>query len=343
MRPAYEAPVLRLEGVWKTFSDAPVLAGLNLDVGPGEVVSLIGPSGCGKTTTLRIIAGLERPDRGTVQMHETDVTAAPPERRGIGFVFQDYALFPHLTVEENVSFGLRKLAKNERRKRVNELLELVGLTGLANQVPDKLSGGQQQRVALARALAPSPSLLLLDEPFSNLDPHLRRRVRHEVLQIVRASGAGVVWVTHDHDEGLIVADRVAVLIDGAVVQNGPPAQIWRNPSDPWVAQFVGSGDVLTGTVQSGSIRTALGPVAAVGLSEGAEARVLVRPEEVKIHPLGASGTIVRRHFSGSDNVYCVQLEGGELLHTRQPSSVEFPRGTPVKVKLATDELPIFRS
>jgi len=332
--------VLRLRGISKAFAGVPALQQLDLEVGPREILSLIGPSGCGKTTTLRVIAGLEVPDGGSVEIAGRDCRLLPPERRSVGFVFQDYALFPHLTVAENVSFGLDGLHRSERKKRVAEVLDLVGLPEMSLRLPRELSGGQQQRVALARAIAPKPALLLLDEPFSNLDPQLRRQVRHEVLAIVRASGSAAVWVTHDHDEGLIVADRVVVMKDGRACQAGTPSEIWRSPQDAWVAGFIGHGDLLKGTVSNGRLVTSLGDVAASGIPEGAEATVLVRPEDVVIVEHGSPGTVVRRHFSGSDNIYCVQIDG-TLLHCRQPSDVEIPRGTEIRVKLKSDSLPVF--
>lgn len=334
-------PALRLQGVGKRFGCVRAVEGLDLDVASGEIVSLIGPSGCGKTTTLRLVAGLERPDAGVVEIDGTDATRLSPERRRVGFVFQDYALFPHLDVAGNVGYGLHRWPRAERARRVEEVLSLVGLDSLAGRLPGELSGGQQQRVALARALAPRPALLLLDEPFSNLDPQLRRQVRHEVLDIVRSSGAAALWITHDHDEGLIVSDRVAVMDAGRVRQMGSPADIWRRPADAWVAGFIGHGDLIAGRVEGGRVRTPLGEVEADGLPEGAAAHVLVRPDDVDLDPDGWPGTVVRRHFSGADNVYCVQLGDGSRLHCRQPAEVEIGRGTPVRVRLATTSLPLY--
>ena len=332
---------MRLRGASKSYGTTPAVVDLDLDVAGGEIVSLIGPSGCGKTTTLRLVAGLERLDRGTVEIDGVDCSHLSPNRRRVGFVFQDFALFPHLTVGENTSFGLKSLPLCRRIDRVREVLDLVGLGDMMARMPNELSGGQQQRAALARALAPSPSLLLLDEPLSNLDPQLRRQVRHEILSIVRASGAAALWVTHDHDEGLIVSDKVVVMHSGRTRQSGTPSEVWRNPGDAWVAAFMGRGDLLPGTVAGGVLRTALGNVQAAELEEGALGEVLVRPEDVMLDDRGQPGVVVRRHFRGSDNIYCVQLEAGGLLHLLQPADVEIARGEAVSVSLASEELPVF--
>jgi iron(III) transport system ATP-binding protein len=334
-------PALRLRGASKSYGKTSAVADLDLDVASGEIVSLIGPSGCGKTTTLRLVAGLERLDRGTIEIDGADCSHLSPNRRKVGFVFQDFALFPHLSVGENTAFGLKSLPLCRRIDRVREVLELVGLGDMMARMPNELSGGQQQRAALARALAPSPSLLLLDEPLSNLDPQLRRQVRHEILSIVRASGAAAVWVTHDHDEGLIVSDKVVVMHSGRTRQSGTPSEVWRSPADAWVAAFMGRGDLLPGTVTGGVLKTALGDVQADELEEGALGEVLVRPEDVKLDDRGHPGVVVRRHFHGSDNVYCVQLEAGGLLHLLQPGHVEIARGETVAVKLASEDLPVF--
>lgn len=332
---------LCLRGATKSFGSVPAVIDFDLDVPHGEIVALVGPSGCGKTTTLRLVAGLESPNSGEIFVDGRECSNLPPNKRNVGFVFQDFALFPHLTVGENTAFGLKKGdPSQDRLRRVDEILEMVGLGGMSRRMPNELSGGQQQRAALARALAPGPSLLLLDEPLSNLDPQLRRHVRHEILAIVRASGAAALWVTHDHDEGLIVSDKVVVMHGGRIRQVGTPSEIWRKPRDAWVASFLGRGDLLPGKVSDGLLRTALGDVEAPMLLEG-PGEVLLGPEDIIFHETGCPGTVVRRHFRGADNVYCVQLSEGGLLHVLQPGDVEITRGTPVNVRLASRSLPVF--
>lgn len=333
--------VLEIEDLSKSFGQQRAVDGLSLSLVPQQILSLIGPSGCGKTTTLRLIAGLDRPDSGRVFLAGRDVTDERPERRGVGFVFQDYALFPHLTVSQNIAFGLDGRSREERTDRVSEVLRMVGMPWAGDRSPSQLSGGQQQRVALARALAPRPSLLLLDEPFSNLDPELRRKVRHELLDIIRGSGIAAVWVTHDHDEGLIVADKVVVMNEGRSRQVGTPSEIWRRPADAWVAGFIGHGDLIVGTVSGGLAVTPLGSVSAPDVPDGSEVKVLVRPDDVAIGQTGSQGTVVRRHFSGSDNIYCVLLDEGGLLHVKQPSDVEISRGSRITIALASSDLTVY--
>lgn len=326
-------------GLRKSFGNTTAVAGVDLTVKGSEICSLVGPSGCGKTTTLRLIAGLETPDEGTVELGGHEAAGTPPHRRGVGLVFQDYALFPHMTVAENIAFGLNGESKATRGHRIAEILALIDMEGMADRMPAGLSGGQQQRVALGRALAPNPKLILLDEPLSNLDPQLRRRVRHEVAAMIRATSTAAVWVTHDMDEGLIVADKVAVMNDGRIVQYGEPSEIWHRPSEGWVASFTGYGDLLEGVVKDGKLMTNLGEVVATGLSEGAKAHALIKPEDVVMKSDGAPGVVVRRHFSGTDNIYCVELDSGSLLHSKQDGDI--PRGTKVRLGLAHDELPVY--
>ncbi|MEQ1788194.1 MAG: ABC transporter ATP-binding protein, partial [Acidimicrobiales bacterium] len=241
-------PALAIEvaGLHKRFSRDPVLRGVDLRVAQGAVVALLGPSGCGKTTLLRTIAGLERADAGTVTIAGQAVVGpgvdVPPERRRVGMVFQDWALFPHLDVARNVGYGLPR--KLRTRDRIESALELVGLGGMGKRQPGTLSGGQQQRVALARAIAPEPSVLLLDEPFSNLDTTLRVQVRTELHHLLVDLGVTAVFVTHDQDEAFVLGDEVAVMHDGEVVQQAPPADLYARPATPGVAEFVGDANLL---------------------------------------------------------------------------------------------------
>jgi iron(III) transport system ATP-binding protein len=333
--------MIRLEGVSKHFGDVTAVAGASLCVERGEVVALLGPSGCGKTTLLRLIAGFERPATGTVEIAGRAVagsgTWVPPEQRGVGMVFQDYALFPHLTVAENVGFGLVRRA---RAARTAELLSIVGLDGLGRRYPHELSGGQQQRVALARALAPSPELVLLDEPWSNVDPFLRESLRGEVTEIIRPLGVTVVLVTHDREEAFSLADRIALMREGTVVQEGTAEEIYFAPESRWAAEFVGAGNVLTGTVVDGRVETPIGAFPANGSSAAHAAEVLVRPEllGLELDPTGEA-EVVAREFRGHDVFYRVLLDGVELVSHR-PSTEVVPLGSRVSIRLHEGRVPL---
>ncbi|BAS26871.1 ABC transporter ATP-binding protein [Limnochorda pilosa] len=242
---------LELRGLSKRFGSTVAVEDLHLTAAPGELVALLGPSGCGKTTTLRMVAGFERPDAGRVLLDGRDVTELPPERRGVGIVFQNYALFPHMTVAQNIGYGLavRSIGARERRRRAEELLALMGLEGLAGRRPEALSAGQQQRVALARALAPEPRLLLLDEPLSALDAPVRRHLRAEIRRVQQELGITTLYVTHDQEEALATADRIAVLQAGRPEQVGSPEEVYLRPRSPFVAAFIGNGNVWETTVE----------------------------------------------------------------------------------------------
>jgi iron(III) transport system ATP-binding protein len=326
--------VIRLNGVTKRFGAVTAVDGVSLTVDRGEIVALLGPSGCGKTTLLRLVAGFERPDAGTVETACRVVadrsTWVPPERRRIGMVFQDYALFPHLTVAENVGFGLPRRA---RATRVGELLEVVGLAELGGRYPHELSGGQQQRVALARALAPSPELVLLDEPWSNVDPFLRESLRTEVVQIVRSLGVTGILVTHDREEALSLADRIALMRDGRIVQEGTAEELYFTPATRWSAEFVGAANLLTGRVERGMVTTALGSFPSNGACGGVDADVLLRPELVELAPdPDGAAEVVAREFRGHDVFYRVLLDGVELVSQR-PSNEVVPLGSRVSIRL----------
>jgi len=326
--------MIRLEGVTKFFGDVLAVDGASLCVERGEVVAILGPSGCGKTTLLRLIAGFERPDAGTVEVDGRRVAGAgvwiSPERRRIGMVFQDYALFPHLTVTANVGFGL---PRRIRPSRVPELLDVVGLDGLGRRYPHELSGGQQQRVALARALAPSPEVVLLDEPWSNVDPFLRESLRAEVTEIIRPLGITVVLVTHDREEAFSLADRIALVRDGTVVQEGTSEELYFEPASRWVAEFLGAGNVLVGQIVDGRVVTPIGRFPANGSPSAEAAKVLVRPELLELEPDPAgSGEVVGREFRGHDVFYRVRLDGVELVSQR-PSTEVVPLGARVSIRL----------
>jgi iron(III) transport system ATP-binding protein len=331
--------LLELTGVGRRFGAdrPPAVDGLTFSLGAGRILALLGPSGCGKTTTLRLIAGFEAPDEGQIAIGSRVVARArdagvPPEERSVGVVFQDYALFPHLTVEANVAFGVSRLPRAERRARVLRMLELVGLHELAGRYPHELSGGQQQRVAVARALAPEPALLLLDEPFSNLDADLRAQMRDEVQKILRATGTTAVFVTHDQEEAFTIADEVGVLNLGRLEQLGSPEAIYHQPATPFVAEFVGAADFLPGLV------TLQGIVTEIGVFENAErretgekVRVMIRPDDVTFLPDEAGeAVLLHRYFRGSENLYCLALPSGHRVHSSQPSSAAFATGLRVR-------------
>lgn len=285
MPQAHSHARLRFENIARRFAETPAVDGISFDVMPGEVVCLVGPSGCGKTTTLRIAAGVERPDSGLVHVGGQEVAGpgvfVPPEARSVGLMFQDYALFPHLDVAANVAFGINKLPRNQRESRVKQALERVRLGHLARAFPHELSGGEQQRVALARAFAPEPQLILMDEPFSGLDQELRRTVRGETLAILRDLGMGALIVTHDPEEALEISDRIVLMRQGKIVQNAGPEDIWRRPTDRAAAAFMGEINALPCVVEHGKAQTPWGPVDCSGVADG-PAEILVRPADLEV-------------------------------------------------------------
>lgn len=267
-----------------------VLDGITLEARPGELLSLLGPSGCGKTTLLRIIAGLERPSAGSVRVAGRVLTDATlgvdvaPRKRGVAMVFQNWALFPHLDVADNIAFGIPKALRGDGRL-LAETLAMVGLDGFERRRPAELSGGQQQRVALGRAVAQRPDVLLLDEPFSNLDPSLRTRVRDEVRELLTSLGTTTVLVTHDREEALLLGDRVALLHEGRVVASGDPIELYRRPPDDWSARFLGDVVMIGGEASDGLVRTVLGQLRCSGATDG-PVEVMLRPEQITIHRSG---------------------------------------------------------
>jgi iron(III) transport system ATP-binding protein len=321
--------LLSLEQVTKSYPAQPLAAvdRLSLELEKGEILALLGPSGSGKTTTLRLIAGFERPDAGVVaiggRVMANGRMSVPPEQRGVGVVFQEYTLFPHLTVEENILFGLRRLATPERAQCLREMLDMVGLGSFAQRYPHELSGGQQQRVALARALAPRPALLLLDEPFSNLDADLRTQMLHEVHAILRHLEITAVFVTHDHEEAFMVADRVGVLNGGRLEQLSCPEEIYHRPATRFVARFVGQANFLPGRVVRAGIETDIGTFPnSLNLPEGAAVEVMIRPHQLELRPDAAgNGLVISRRFRGADALVIVQLPSGMTLYSYQPSTL----------------------
>jgi iron(III) transport system ATP-binding protein len=336
--------MIHAERVSKRFGTTPAVVDASLCVDRGEFVALLGPSGCGKTTLLRLIAGFEAPDAGAVDVAGRRVagngTWVPPEKRRVGMMFQDYALFPHLTVAANIGFGVDR---SRRSARAREVSACVGLEGLEQRYPHELSGGQQQRVALARALAPEPELVLLDEPWSNVDPSLRASLRDEIVALLRTLDVTTVLVTHDREEAFSIADRIALMRDGTVVQEGSPEALYLLPASRWAAEFVGAGNFVPGLVHDGRVDTPLGVFPANGASGARVVEVLVRPELVELQP-DPTGTaeVVGREFRGHDVFYRVRLDGLELLSHR-PSTEAVPLGSRVRVKLHDRHAAVFPS
>ena len=345
-------PVLSLHQISKSFQfGVPVLRDISLQVETGTVVCLLGPSGCGKTTLLRLVAGFEEPDAGEIYLIKRLVSrpglVVPPEQRHVGMVFQDYALFPHMTVSQNIQFGLFRWPAAWRRTRLTEMLRLVGLEGMAERYPHELSGGQQQRVALARALAPAPQLLLLDEPFSNLDVHLRQQLREEVQAILVQAGITTILVTHDQEEALSFADMLAVIDQGQVVQYAPPDEVVQRPCTRFVAQFIGLGHFLRGEIHEACITTELGVVpytAALSLAgDGRQVELLVRPEHVQLCDTshGTPVQVVHASFRGTRRLYMLRLPSGTTIWALFPSEVILRSGEVVRVTWQPADLVVF--
>jgi iron(III) transport system ATP-binding protein len=332
---------IEVRGLRASFGGPDVLRGIDLDVRAGSVVALLGPSGCGKTTLLRSIAGLERPTAGEIRVGG-QVVAGPsthvaPESRRVGMVFQDWALFPHLSVAANVGYGLPRAER--RGPRVADALAMVGLAGMGHRAPGTLSGGQQQRVALARAVAPHPMVLLLDEPFSNLDTALRIEVRLEVHQLLVELGITTVFVTHDQEEAFVLGDEVAVMDAGRIVQQASPAVLYDRPLTPWVARFVGDANLVGGAAHGTSAVTSVGAIALREPAAG-DVQLLLRPEELRLDAVGSSDTagpaavVELVEYYGHDCVTFARLADGEVVRVRSGSAPRFTRGDPVLVRYA---------
>ena len=339
-------PVLGLDGVSKSYGRVAAASGLHLDAAPGELLTVIGPSGCGKSTLLRLVAGLDRPDTGTIRIDGAEVAGprawVQPERRRVGLVFQDHALFPHLDVTRNVAFGLDQLSRADRRSRVGEVLALARLEHLARRYPHELSGGEQQRVALARALAPRPAVVLLDEPFSSLDETLRAQVRADTIGVIRATGTTALLVTHDQTEALSVGDRVVVMAQGRIEQADTPVAVFERPTTRFVASFMGDAVFLPAHVHDALLTSEIGVVSTVPGwgSCDVDVDVVLRPHEVALTPSpDGPGVVVAVEYHGAFVLHSVRLPSERVVQSWQAHAVRHPIGTRVAVSVVPGVTP----
>jgi iron(III) transport system ATP-binding protein len=350
--------VLDVRGINHAYGASPVLRDFSLTLRRGDIACLLGPSGCGKTTALRCIAGFESVSAGEIALNGQTVSrpgfTLTPERRRIGMVFQDYALFPHLTVGENIAFGLRGADRAGRSGRVSELLAIVGLDGAAGKYPHELSGGQQQRVAIARALAPKPDLLLMDEPFSNLDVDLRERVSQEVREILKAQNATAILVTHDQHEAFALADDVGIMQNGVIVQWDSPYNLYHKPASRFVADFIGEGVLVPGRVlNSQQVEIELGTLTgdvplecAIGCSEcrnGCSVDVLLRPDDI-VHDDSSrvQAEVLQKAFRGAEILYTIRLPSGGRALSLVPSHHNHAIGEKIGIRVEADHVVAFR-
>jgi iron(III) transport system ATP-binding protein len=344
--------LLEVHNATIAYQGSPVVHGVSLSLPAGAIGCLLGPSGCGKTTLLRAIAGFEPLQQGEILLHGQVVSrpghTLTPERRRVGMVFQDLALFPHLSIADNIAFGLRTLDRSQRRARVAELLALVGLEQTSAVYPHQLSGGQQQRVALARAMAPRPDLLLLDEPFSSLDIELREKLAREVRQILKQDGLTGLLVTHDQFESFAMADEIGVMRSGRLHQWDSAYNLYHRPADRFVADFIGQGTILPGTVSgAGEVTTELGLIHGripAGCAPGCAVEVLIRPDDILHDDHGPDfAEIVGKIFRGADFLYTLRLPSGTEVLCLSPSHHDHPVGRRLGIRVAVDDLVIFRS
>jgi iron(III) transport system ATP-binding protein len=343
-------PLLKVEDISAGYGKTVVIDALSFHVNRGEIVSLLGASGCGKTTALRAVAGFEPIRSGAIRIADRLVSdpqlTVPPEQRSIGMVFQDYALFPHLTISENIAFGLRKKAPVDRRVQVKHLLEATGLESMAERYPHELSGGQQQRVALARALAPRPALLLMDEPFSNLDIELRERLSIDVRDLLKAEGISGILVTHDQHEAFAVSDKVGVMHEGRILQWDTPYNLYHEPGHRFVADFIGQGRFIPGVVRTPeTFETELGLLhgnRCSSLSIGNRVEILIRPDDIVPDERGEISAVVKdKAFKGAEILYTLELPTGTRLLSLFPSHDDHHLGDTVRVRLDAEHLICF--
>jgi iron(III) transport system ATP-binding protein len=345
--PATIAARLTYRGVTHRYGATPAVSDFSLDIAPGEIVSLVGPSGCGKTTLLRLAAGVERPSAGSILINEREVAGGsfePPERRGVGLMFQDFALFPHLSNLANVMFGLKWLPNAEAEREARAALDRVGLAKYADLYPHMLSGGEQQRVALARAVAPRPSVLLMDEPFSGLDRRLRDQVREEILHVLRESHVTCVIVTHDAEEAMLLADRIALMRAGRLVQEGEPRALYREPVDLFAARLFCELNEIPAVVHDGVAVSAAGRFPAPDLAEGSAAVVAIRPQGISLRPTGTglAGRLESRRFLGEVEQISLTVNGiAEPLTARVRERVYLPPRSEVGIAIDPAEVLVF--
>jgi iron(III) transport system ATP-binding protein len=354
--PAGTIPALSMQGIRHRFGSITAIDGVDLEVYPREVVCLLGPSGCGKTTLLRLAAGLEPVQEGRIDIAGRPMSPTgpsrpvPPEQRRVGLMFQDSALFPHLRVLDNVTFGLDGMPPARREQRAHALLAQLGMAAHAYSHPHMLSGGQQQRVALARALAPEPPLMLLDEPFSGLDARLRDRIRDDTLHALKSTGAGTLLVTHDPEEAMFMADRIALMKDGRILQVGRPIDLYCNPVDPFVVTFFGDVNRVRGVVENGAVHTIAGTVEVPEHADGTPVEVLIRPEAIHLVPLGQPGghksshVMVSRLLGRTSLIHvCAHGAGGAEvhLHSRMPGVFLPEENQPVVLQLDRSQVFVF--
>lgn len=327
--------VLQVQSLHSAYQQQSILSGVDIELRQGELCSLLGPSGCGKTTLLRCIAGFQDISQGHISLSGKNISKLPPAQRGIGFVFQDYALFPHLTVTENIAYGLHKHTQIQKNKRVNELLDLINLQQCALRYPHELSGGQQQRIALARALAPKPQLLLLDEPFSNLDTELRKHLSLSVRDILKQAGLTAILVTHDQTEAFAFGDRVGILNNGQLEQFATPYTLYHQPETQFVAEFIGQGQLIASTVNDQQILTTIfGNIPNKQSLPRGEYQLLSRPDDWKIslEDSGVLVTITHKQFLGTQTLYKVNTADNCHLTIAAPSHEDFQPGDSVYIQ-----------
>ena len=340
--------ILSLQNITKLFAESkiPAVNNVSFSLQQGDILALVGPSGCGKTTLLRIIGGFEFPQTGEVQIGEQKICSptawVPPEKRDIGIVFQDYALFPHLTVAENVAFGLKNSNKQQIKQRVSEVLNLVKLQTLEKRYPYELSGGQQQRVALARALAPKPKLMLLDEPLSNLDIQVRLQLREEIRDILKLAGTSAVFITHDQEEALAIADVVGVMRQGHLEQIGTPEEIYTHPASRFVAEFVTQANFLPARRQGNVWETEIGCFEIKENHSHNAGEIMIRQEDCILKPdTDSQVKITKRRFLGREYRYCLETPSGKEIHARTMTDTILPEGTSVKILIVDNAVRIF--